>query len=138
MAGLATALDAYLWEAARTPFGWGASDCSLFLADWVKDLRRVDPAAAWRGRYRTELGCKRLVKREGGLPMMMGRACDAAGLIERPVARLQVGDVGLVLARTACAVELVPAICTGDQGAAVRSLRGVIFGKAAWSQAWSV
>ncbi len=138
MAGLKQALDAYLWRAAEEPFAWGRRDCSLFPADWVLELCGDDPAAPWRGRYRTERGCRRLLKREGGLAALMTRACVAAGMMDRPIARLEAGDVGLVIARTACAVELVPAICTGGHGAAVRSQRGVIFGKAAWSQAWSI
>lgn len=37
------------------------------LADWFLWRRGFDPAAEWRGRYRTALGAARILKRRGGL-----------------------------------------------------------------------
>ena len=54
-------------EAARdTPFVWGQHDC----ATWAFDLRRdltggEDVAARWRGRYRTQMGAARVLRRLG-------------------------------------------------------------------------
>lgn len=54
-------------EAARhRPFAWGAHDC----ATWAFDVRaaltgRPSAAEAWRGRYKTEIGAIRMVRRLG-------------------------------------------------------------------------
>jgi hypothetical protein len=47
-------------------FSWGTHDC----ATWAFDIRRdltggEDIAASWRGRYRTALGARRVMKRLG-------------------------------------------------------------------------
>lgn len=39
----------------------------MWLADWVALQRGTDPAAGWRGHYRTPLGAARIIKRRGGL-----------------------------------------------------------------------
>ncbi len=41
------------------PFCWGTFDCVLFAADVVQALTGEDLAAAFRGRYSTELGARR-------------------------------------------------------------------------------
>lgn len=35
------------------PFRPSLSDCAMFAADWIAMLTGTDPAAKWRGRYRT-------------------------------------------------------------------------------------
>ena len=74
--------------AQERPFCWGENDCCLFVADVCRAACDKDPAAAYRGRYSTEIGAKRvLAKTHGDIPA----ALDA--LFERiPVAMAQRGD----------------------------------------------
>lgn len=51
----------------RLPQEWGKVDCCLALADWAVWLGQEDPAIFLRGSYRTEEGCKELVRSSGGL-----------------------------------------------------------------------
>lgn len=128
----------FLATAARTPFQWGVFDCSLMLADWVKVRRGFDPAAHLRGRYRTALGCARVLRREGGV-LGVVRACAAiAGLDEArtPCA----GDVGVVAAITADPRRQgsqVGAICTGSRWA-VLGEAGLIVAPMVPLAAWRV
>lgn len=46
-----------------TPFQWGQCDCLLAVADVVEAVTGVDPAAKIRGRYTTELGAAKLMRR---------------------------------------------------------------------------
>ena len=59
-------MSAFLRAGAGATFVWGEIDCSLFMADWCRKTRGVDPAASLRGRYRTALGAMRHVRRLGG------------------------------------------------------------------------
>ncbi len=46
----------------EVPFQWGVSDCALFAADVVEAMTGVDPAARWRGKYKTPRGSMRFGK----------------------------------------------------------------------------
>lgn len=48
-------------------FEWGVADCCMFVADAVKAMADIDMAADVRGKYKTELGSKRVLARLGGL-----------------------------------------------------------------------
>ena len=74
--------------ASERPFCWGENDCCLFVADVCLAACDKDPASEYRGRYRTEIGAKRvLAKTHGDIPA----ALDA--LFARiPVAMAQRGD----------------------------------------------
>ncbi|GJE38550.1 DUF6950 family protein [Methylobacterium persicinum] len=85
---------AYLRQAAREPFAWGVSDCALFMADWVRVARGVDPAASLRGRYRCHLGAARHIRRRGGMEAMGRDLAAQAGLPETTAPGP--GDIGLV------------------------------------------
>lgn len=87
-------LDDFLEVIAARPFIDGSTDCVLTVADWVVLNGHPDPAAPWRGRYRTPLGRERLVRRHGGLAALMQAGAARAGL--NPVADPVRGDVGLV------------------------------------------
>lgn len=104
-------LTAHLHEARRTAFAWGARDCSLFVAEWVRSQRGADPAAVWRGHYRTELGAARKVTRAGGLVAVFAAALEPIGLerTEAPVT----GDVGVILASTPRGLRPAGAILAG-------------------------
>ena len=49
----------------QTPGVWGAADCLLTAMDAVEAVTGVDPAASVRGRYKTQLGAARLLRRNG-------------------------------------------------------------------------
>lgn len=105
-------LAEFLDHAAAEPFADGTADCVLMVSDWVVECGHPDPAAPFRGRYRTALGRERIVRREGGMLAVMRGGARRAGLAEaeRPVP----GDVGLVEMNGLT----LAAICTGLQWAA--------------------
>jgi hypothetical protein len=83
-------LIAYLSECHRTPYQPGRHDCALFAAGAVHVMCGVDPAAPFRGRYRTIRGGLRVLRRAGYRDHV---AMTAAVLPEIPVAMCRVGDV---------------------------------------------
>lgn len=127
-------LQAFLDRATRTPFAYGEDDCCLWLADWLVWLGWPDPAADLRGRYRTALGCARVLRREGGVLAVVGRCAAVAGLArtDAPVA----GDVGVVRAQTDRGETLVGALCVGRRWA-MRG-EGLVVALAPPIAAWSV
>lgn len=58
-------LSTYIGAVAREGFAYGRHDCALFAAGGVLALTGADPAASWRGRYSTELGGLRHLRRAG-------------------------------------------------------------------------
>lgn len=57
-----------LRESQDKPFIWGEFDCCLFVSDCCVAVCGMDPAADYRGRYKTEVGAKRaLLKRHGSV-----------------------------------------------------------------------
>lgn len=58
-------LAAYLEEIRACPFAWGRHDCCTFGAGAVLAMTGVDPMPEFRGRYRTQLGSVRALKRFG-------------------------------------------------------------------------
>lgn len=73
------------------PFAWGSQDCALFGADCVEACTGADPAADLRGRYRTELGAARVLKRLGGLAALAAARLGP----EIPPTLAVRGDIGL-------------------------------------------
>lgn len=67
-------------QASGRRFAFGVWDCGLLCAEWVRLVRGVDPAAAWRGRYSTELGLARLLKRRGGLVAHFDQCLAGVGI----------------------------------------------------------
>lgn len=74
------------------PFEWGVNDCALFPADAWQVMTGVDLAARFRGRYKSERGALRLMRKAGGMREFVLRA----GLIEKPKGFSQRYDVVLV------------------------------------------
>ena len=93
MAGL---LSDYLAAWVLRPRRYGLADCALFAADWVRLCRGVDPAAPWRGRYRSPRGALRLVREAGGFVALADSALAACGIGRTEAPRA--GDVALVRA----------------------------------------
>lgn len=130
-------LSAFLDEAAGWSHAWGEHDSMLLIADWMVRATGRDPAAAWRGRYRTALGARRIIKREGGKTALLQAAFDAAGCARRiHPGEARAGDVGLVEVLTACGkIEPAGAICGGALWM-VQGVRGLIAGPVEAVAAW--
>jgi len=58
-------LSTFLTESASKPFEWGENDCALFMADAVKAQTGCDIAQDYRGKYKTEIGSKKALKKYG-------------------------------------------------------------------------
>ncbi len=58
-------LMAYIAGVARTGFAFGQHDCALFAAGGVEAVTGDDPAHAWRGRYVSQAGGIRRLRRSG-------------------------------------------------------------------------
>lgn len=79
-------------------FAWGRFDCCLFACDGVAAITGVDPAAELRGRYTTQLGAARVLKRfaGGGLAEAADKIAGQLGAPAIAPSRAQRGDVVLV------------------------------------------
>lgn len=136
----AAALDAHLDRALENLAFWGVCDCILWPADWVVVSGWPDPAAPWRGRYRTALGAGRIAASAGGLEPMWLEQAARIGLAQtdRPIA----GDVGLLRRETrGCGPTLrgiVGGIYLGGGEWASRTPGGVRTGRAKAIRAWRV
>lgn len=94
-----TRLSEFLMTRGETPFEYGANDCCLFVADAVLAMTGVDFAAAdFRGRYKTEAGAYKALKKfgGGGIAGMMEEFCRCGDFEEVAPAYAGRGDVVLV------------------------------------------
>lgn len=83
-------------RATQTEMAWGVDDCALWVAEPLRKTLGYDPAAAFRGRYKTERGSRRVLGK-GGLLAAMTSAGKRHGWKRIPPARAEPGDVGLAL-----------------------------------------
>lgn len=76
------------------PGAWGASDCGLTVGEAVEAVTGTNPLVEFVGRYSTELGAARIMKRKGWADMG-----DLLAAFFEPCGRLsaQRGDVGTIL-----------------------------------------
>lgn len=58
-------LNAYLAQHRRSEFAWGFLDCGLFFAGACKAMTGFDPGEPFRGKYTTEMGAARALKKYG-------------------------------------------------------------------------
>lgn len=58
-------IKAFIQAHKNKPFVWGENDCCLFAANAVLAVTSVDLAPEFRGKYRTELGAARALKKHG-------------------------------------------------------------------------
>lgn len=63
--GWESLLADYVREAYGFPFRWGSHDCALWAARWVRACTGNDFLSDWEGKYKTEGGARRLMKRRG-------------------------------------------------------------------------
>ncbi|KTS01969.1 hypothetical protein SB2_28020 [Methylobacterium radiotolerans] len=129
---MSEALTVFLRAGARATFVWGEIDCSLFMADWCRVRRGVDPAASLRGRYSSPAGAMRHVLRLGGFEAMARSLMAGCGFAA--TCAPQPGDVGLVEHPTVGPVFAIRCAL----GWAVKSPEGVAVDEFPTVVAWSV
>lgn len=127
-------LAEYLKASVSRSWEPGAFDCCFFPGEWAVSWGRGDPMATWRGRYRTDRGGLRFIKRAGGLVQLWERGLLSIGVnrVDEP----QAGDVGVVLAiNDAMRPEPVGGIWTGTKWA-FAAARGLAFSPATPLAIW--
>jgi len=115
------------------PFEWGVFDCALAAADAVELLTGEDPAAEFRGRYRSAKGALTVIK-NSGYGSLEGLVTHQIG---KPLASPKLAQRGdLVLAELDHGPTLL--VCVGAQafGPGVAGLVPVPMAR--WTRAWRV
>lgn len=81
----------FLGEAAKRPWVWGQSDCTMMVCDWVLSETGIDPAERYRGCYSSDAEAAALYE---NFVSIIREEFERAGLIETsaPVT----GDIGIV------------------------------------------
>lgn len=69
-----TRLGAYVESCRTRVFAYGAFDCTLFVADAVREMTGLDIAAQFRDGYSSEFGALRLIAQYGTLGNLMDEA----------------------------------------------------------------
>ena len=87
-------LERFVARTSLTPHVWGATDCSLMVADWCVENGHEDPAAAWRGSYSTEDECRALIAQKGDLAGVVAGCAAVAAL--KPIREPAFGCVAVV------------------------------------------
>lgn len=49
------------------PFQWGTLDCCMFTGECIKEVTGIDIVGEYRGRYKTEIGAKRVLAKYGSI-----------------------------------------------------------------------
>jgi hypothetical protein len=121
----------YLADCAGSEFVWGKLDCALFAAGAVRAMTDFDPAAAFRGKYRSVAGSVRALRLYGEGTL---EATIASMFPDRPIGFARRGD--LVLHTGAVGV------CVGDAGMFIGQegdAPGLVrVPRAEWTHAWGV
>lgn len=121
-------LSAYLAEVLDRPYRYGSHDCLLHVANAALAMTGVDPGAGHRGKYRTEAGAARHLRRHG--------ADSPAAMMDQrferiPPAFAQRGDA-------VAGDDGIPGVCIGARAAFVGE-DGLAFTPIAeWRFAWKV
>lgn len=90
------AVIAAMNRACARPMQWGVDDCALWVADILCELTGADPAAEFRGRYKTQRGARRVLGK-GGLAGAIRRAARRLGWVRIPAGYAEPGDLGLLM-----------------------------------------
>lgn len=75
---------------------WGRDDCALWCANILKDALGYDGAERFRGRYRTRIGARRVLGRQG-LAGALRAAARKHSWRRIKVGQEQVGDIGILM-----------------------------------------
>lgn len=112
------------------PFAWGASDCLLFMCDWVVHRTGRDPASEWRGRWSSGPSAAEILAELGGLERAARAAFAREGFLETSAPAE--GDAAVVLLkRPVCAIHVAGRW-------AAKGYRGVAVTPAPVLVAWSL
>jgi hypothetical protein len=122
-AALEQAVLAAMESAAAAPMVWGKDDCTLWCANIVRDAMGYDPAARFRGRYRTRRGANRALGNAGLLNAVRASA-RRHGWQRIPPALAQVGDGGMVWVQMGGRQVLATVICRARGWFVGRTERG--------------
>lgn len=120
-------LPLFVEDAARRPFRYGVHDCALFVANWGRVVTGIDGAAHHRGRYKSAVGCARMIARAGSLAALVSDCARAIGFVDT-LEDARGGDVGVIVARTQAGVDQVAAIRFDETRWAFLSTAGVHVG----------
>lgn len=101
------------------PGEWGVTDCGMTVGDAVEAVTGTNPLARFAGRYKTEAGAARLMRKQGWHDMT-----DVLASMGAPDGRLkaQRGDVATVMQGGQVTAGFV---C--DRGVAAKSEHGLAF-----------
>jgi hypothetical protein len=91
---MAVLLSEYLAATLKSPWRWGSTDCTIWVADWIYARTGIDPADKYRGTYANADECRALIQREGGFMPLVGMLMDEAGF-DRTQSPAD-GDVGII------------------------------------------
>lgn len=125
------ALSEYLAAAETAVFRWGVMDCALFAAGAVLAMTGQDPAAAYRGRYRSMAGSVRALRTYGAGTL---EATIDARFAEKPIGFAQRGDLIMQDDRVGICVG-ADAVFIGQEGEREGLVR---VPRAEWRKAWAV
>jgi len=81
--------------AASARMRWGMDDCALWAANVIQAALGYDPAAKFRGHYRTRRGARRVLGGPG-LPGALRAAARRHQWVRVDPADARVGDIGLM------------------------------------------
>lgn len=134
-------LNEFLIERMHTPFAWGANDCAIFAADAILVMTGVDVAEDFRGRYTTDTGAVRSIKKVTGGSTIADAAIYCAekhGLTEYQYPLMaKRGDLVLVKNRDGSEIAAIVSlngrhvVSPGDEGLVRFSIMDV-------TRAWSI
>lgn len=101
------------------PGEWGVSDCGLTVGDAVEAVAGINPLARFVGKYTTEAGAARVMRRKGWKDMG-----DVLASFAPPIGRLkaQRGDIGTIVQGGQLTAGF---IC--ERGLAAKSEHGLVF-----------
>lgn len=124
-------LSAYLLSVRDRPFEWGVHDCALHVANAVLAITEADIAAEFRGKYSTDAGSLRALKRFG------------AGTLEATVdAKLPAIEPAFAQRGDLVMRAGMLGVCIGANAAFVGEEDGVPglveFPRREWQKAWAV
>lgn len=96
--GWESRLADFVTQARSRPFLWGEFDCCLMPCEAVREITGIDPAAALRGRYKTERGAVGALRRfaGGGLIETAEKITGDLGMPEVALSFARRGDVCLI------------------------------------------
>lgn len=110
-------------RAGQDVMRWGRDDCALWTSDAVRAALGYDPAAPWRGRYKTRAGALRVLGPKGILGAMRAAARRHKWKRISP-AMAQPGDMGLAWTEVHGRLVLATVICRARGWFVGRNERG--------------